>query len=249
MTVGKIMFQYERDTMAKIVKMTFERKNTNSAGGNWSFLAEDDNGKQFIIMTPSMMSEAYYGNISAAQVLVVDLETEKQVAGEGDLTREINMHLAAYKTNPEIKSVFHAHAPHSMFWATSGLNMPNVTESTQKVGFIKVLDFEPNTTPELAALVKADLEEDTRLPRHILLDSHGVLILTPGEDGIEAINKAIQILDIVEWNADIAYKQTVFQKLGLLDGYYSKGQKIGTVDDLIAGNEIWNQDKPDEGYE
>jgi len=249
MTAGKIMFQYERDIMAKIIKMTFERKNTNSAGGNWSFLTEDKNGKQFIIMTPSMMSEAYYGNVSAAQVLVVDLESEKKVVGEGNLTREINMHLAAYKTNPEIKSVFHAHAPNSMFWATSKLNMPNLTESTQKVEFIKVLDFEPNTTVELAAVVEKELKEDSRLPRHILLDSHGVLILTPGEDGIEAINKAVQILDTVEWNAEIAYKQTVFQKLGILDGYYSKGQKIGTVDDLVAENEIWNQGTPDEGYE
>lgn len=249
MTAGKIMFQYERDTMAEIVKMTFERKNTNSAGGNWSFLTEDENGKKFIIMTPSMMSEAYYGNVSAAQVLVVDLASEQKVAGEGNLTREINMHLAAYKTNPEIKSVFHAHAPNSMFWATSKLNMPNLTESTQKVEFIKVLDFEPNTTVELATVVEKELKEDSRLPRHILLDSHGVLVLTPGKDGIEAINKAVQILDIVEWNADIAYKQTVFQKLGILDGYYSKGIKIGTVDDLVAGNEIWNQGTPDEGHE
>lgn len=249
MTSGKIMFEEERRTLATIVKMTFERKNTNAAGGNFSFKTTDKDGKDFIIMTPSMMSEAYYGNISPSQVLVVDPETVKVVAGEGKLTREVNMHMACYETNPEIRCVFHAHAPNAMFWATSHLPMPNVTESTQKVEAIKVLEFAPNTTPELAAIVKAELEQDSRLPKQYLLDSHGVLILTPGADGIEALNKALQILDIVEWNAEIAYKQTIFQKLGILDGYYSKGFKIGTVDDLKAGKEIWNQGRPDDGLE
>ncbi|MDN8994285.1 hypothetical protein Q0P39_14410, partial [Staphylococcus aureus] len=65
------------------------------------------------------------------------------------------------------------------------------------------------------------------------MDSHGILVLTPGADGEEALNKALQIIDTVEWNAEIAYKQTVFQKLGILDGYYSKGRKIGDIDDLM----------------
>ena len=29
------------------------------------------------------------------------------------------------------------------------------------------------------------------------------------------------------WNAEIAYKQTIFQALGITDGFYSKGEKIG----------------------
>ncbi|MGY4105521.1 class II aldolase/adducin family protein [Ignavigranum ruoffiae] len=248
MTKGKIIFEEERRTLAKIVHMTFIRKNTNSAGGNFSFRVTENN-KDYIIMTPSMMSEAYYGEISPSQVLVVDLDSEEVIAGEGSLTREFNMHVACYKTNPDIRCVFHAHAPNAMFWATSHLNMPNVTEATQKVKGIKVLEFAPNTTIELAKIVKKEIEGDKELPKHYLLDSHGVLILTPGADGIEALNKALQILDTVEWNAEIAYKQTVFQKLGILDGYYSKGKKIGTVEDLLNNKLIWNQDKPDDELE
>lgn len=249
MAKGRIMFAEERQIMADAVKMTYDRKNTNTAGGNFSFRVTDNTGKDFIIMTPSMMSEAYFGNISPSQVLVVDLETEKVVAGEGSLTREINLHMACYKTNSDIRCCFHAHAPKSMFWATSHLNMPNLTEATQKVKFIKVLDFAPNTTPELAAIVKKEVEKDKELPKHYLLDSHGVLILTPGSDGIEALNKALQILDTVEWNAEIAYKQTVFQKLGILDGYYSKGKKIGTIQDMLDGVPIWNERNGDDGFE
>lgn len=249
MAKGIIMFEPERKAMAHAVEVTYKRKNTNTAGGNFSFLTEDRDGKKYVIMTPSMMSEAYHGEISPSQVLVVDFETQKVVAGEGSLTREFNMHMACYTTNPNIKCVFHAHAPGAMFWATSGLPMPNLTESTQKVRDIKVLDFAPNTTVELAEIVKKELEKDPELPKEWLLDSHGVLILTEGEDGIEAFNKALQIIDIVEWNAEIAYKQTIFQKLGILDGYYSKGQKVGTVEDLMGLKPIWNNIKPDEGLE
>lgn len=55
------------------------------------------------------------------------------------------------------------------------------------------------------------------------------------------MNKALQIIDTVEWNAEIAYKQTIFQRLGLLDGYYSKGKKIATIDDLMV-NPIYSSD-------
>ncbi len=177
-------------------------------------------------------------------------ETREKVAGEGKPTREINLHFACYETNPDIKCVFHAHAPNAMFWATSHLDLPNLSEATQKVEHIKVLDFAPNTTPELAEIVRQELlSAGKKLPKEYLLDSHGILVLTPGADGEEALNKALQIIDTVEWNAEIAYKQTIFQKLGILDGYYSKGRKVGNIDDLINHRPIWNQENQDEGYE
>ena len=152
------------------------------------------------------------------------------------------MHEAVYDANPDIKAVLHAHAPNSMFWATSGLDMPNLTEATQKVEYIEVLEFEPNCSEELAEIVSNHIKTMPRkqLPHEFLLDSHGVLITTGGDTGIEAIHSALAILDTVEWNAEIAYKQTIFQKLGILDGYYSKGVKIGTIDDLINGEPIYN---------
>ncbi|MGX7263819.1 class II aldolase/adducin family protein [Enterococcus crotali] len=243
MADGRILFEREREDMAKIVQLIFERKNTNVAGGNFSFKTTDKMGKEFIIMTPTMMSQAYLGHVSPSQIIVVEPHTRKVIAGEGGLTREINMHEAVYDANPEIKAVLHAHAPNSMFWATSGLDMPNLTEATQKVEYIEVLEFEPNCSEELAEIVSNHIKTMARktLPHEFLLDSHGVLITTGGETGMEAIHSALAILDTVEWNAEIAYKQTIFQKLGILDGYYSKGVKIGTIEDLINREPIYNQ--------
>ena len=248
MSDGRMIFEREREDLARIIKLIFERKNTNVAGGNFSFKVTDDAGKEYIIMTPTMMSEAYLGNVSASQVLVVEPHTRKIIDGVGNLTREINLHEAMYDTNPDIKAVLHAHAPNAMFWATSGLDLPNLTEATQKVEYVPVLEFEPNCSEELAELVSNYVKkEDLKIPHMLLLNSHGVLINTTGATGLEAIHKALSILDTMEWNADIAYKQTIFQKMGLLDGYYSKGVKIGDLNDLKNHVPICNQKISDYG--
>lgn len=248
MSDGRMLFEREREDLAKIVKLIFQRKNTNVAGGNFSFKAIGTDGKEYIIMTPTMMSEAYLGNLSAAQILVVEPHTRKIVDGVGHLTREINLHEAMYDTNPEIKAVLHAHAPNAMFWATSGLDLPNLTEATQKVKYVPVLDFEPNCSEELAELT-SDYVKKNKLdvPHMLLLNSHGVLINATGETGMQAIHKALSILDTMEWNADIAYKQAVFQKMGLLDGFYSKGVKVGDLNDLVNHKPIFNQKVKDAG--
>lgn len=244
MSDGRMIFERERQDMANIIKVIFQRKNTNVAGGNFSFKTTDENGKEYIIMTPTMMSEAYLGEVSPAQVLVVEPHTRRIIDGVGSLTREINMHEAVYDANPEIKAVLHAHAPNAMFWATTGLPMPNLTEATQKVGPVPVMDFEPNCSEELAALTSGYIKmNDLPLPHMLLLDSHGVLINAKGATGNEAIHKALQILDTAEWNAEIAYKQAVFQALGITDGFYSKGKKVGTLEELKNKVSIYNKAK------
>ena len=40
------------------------------------------------------------------------------------------------------------------------------------------------------------------------------------------LHHATCILETVEWNAEIAYKEAVFQGLGLLQGYRSKGVAV-----------------------
>ncbi|MHC9533312.1 class II aldolase/adducin family protein [Dellaglioa sp. L3N] len=259
---GRMVFESEREDLAEVVQLVFDRDDTNVAGGNISFIAVDEDGslgekgKRYIIMTPTMMSEAYLGRLSASQILVVDPTAGEiidvptgrtlgiKVDGVGDLTREINMHQAIYLANPDIKCVFHAHSKEQLFWATSGLPLPNLTEATQKVRNVEVLKFRPNCSEDLAEIVSGKIREigDDALTHEYLLNSHGVLITTGGKDmnGSTALHKALSIDDTMEWNASIAYKQTVLQAVGVMDGYYSKGVKIGTLDDLKAGKAIYN---------
>lgn len=216
----KMMFEEERLDLAHTVKKMFDRKDTNVAGGNMSIKIFDKEKHPYILITPTFMSETYYAELHPAQILVVDEETGKKVDGVGDVTREINLHEEAYKAHPGIRCVYHSHAEESMFWATSGIDMPNVTEATRELGKIEVLPFAPATSQALADIVHENLLKigDKAMENVFLLDSHGIVITATD------LHIAARILETLEWNAKIAYQQTIFIKLGLLDDYHSCGK-------------------------
>ncbi|WP_311407302.1 class II aldolase/adducin family protein [Liquorilactobacillus uvarum] len=238
-TKERLPFEDQRKDLAAVAREMFARKMTNVAGGNISvkLTVEEDfeydghiykTGKDYLIMTPTFMSEAWYARLSPSQILVIDLETGEKIAGEGRLTREINMHEEAYKANPKIRVVYHSHAQNSMFWATLGQDMPNLTEVTSvnvPLGDIKCLPYREACTKELADLVHDELVKlGSKAEENIfLLNSHGVLITDTD------LHAATEVLETVEWNAEIAYKQAIFKKLGLIDSYKSCGKDIDGV--------------------
>lgn len=242
---GRIPFEFEREDLAEVVRETMERRDTNIVGGNISIKVKDETGKPFYVMTPTMMSEAYLGHLSPEQILVIEPHTRKIVSGVGKLTREINMHEAVYDVNPDIKCVFHSHADQAMFWATTGLSMPNVTEATQKLKGIRTLEWHPMCTEELAQYVAGEITKlgDKALRNGFLLNSHGTLFTSGGAnmDPLTALHKSLADVDITEWNAKVAYRQTVLQQNGQLDGYYSEGVKIGTWQDVLDGKALYNK--------
>lgn len=216
----EMMFQKERADLAHTVRKMFDRKDTNVAGGNMSMKVFDEQEHPYILITPTFMSETYYAELHPAQILVVDIETGKKVDGVGDVTREINLHEGAYAANPGIRCVYHSHAEESMFWATSGLDMPNVTEATRELGQIKCLPFAPACSKELAKNVHDGLVSigDKAMENVFLLNSHGIVVTAT------ELHIATRIMETLEWNAKVAYQQTIFIKLGLLDDYQSCGK-------------------------
>ncbi|AKG73488.1 class II aldolase/adducin family protein [Salinicoccus halodurans] len=198
-----MLYAEERKKMCATVKIMFDRFQTNAAGGNLSLKVNDDH----IIMTPTLMSQNYLCDLSPFQILVVDKDLNI-IEGEGRLTREINMHMACYEENPDIKCVIHGHAKESMVWASIGENMPNVTEATQKLGEIKCLDYKPATTPELAESVRSYIKTRDSLPVALLLERHGILIMD------KSIEKAYDMVERLEYNAYVSYKMHVLSILG-----------------------------------
>lgn len=216
----RMMFETERRDLAYTVKKMFNRKDTNVAGGNMSIKVFDQTGHPYILITPSFMSETFYAELSPAQILVVDFDTLKKVDGVGVLTREVNMHERAYKAHPGIRCVYHSHAEESMLWATIGKDMPNVTEATRELGVIKCLPYAPACSEKLANTVHDALVKlgDKAMENAFLLNSHGILITAT------ELHIAVRLMETLEWNARIAYQQTILIKLGFLDDYQSCGR-------------------------
>ncbi|STY35792.1 Ribulose-5-phosphate 4-epimerase and related epimerases and aldolases [Listeria fleischmannii subsp. coloradonensis] len=164
--------------------------------------------EEHIIMTPTLMSQAKLCQLSPYEILVVDQKNEV-VEGDGKVTREINLHRACYNENPEIGCVLHAHPKESMLFATLGIDLPNLTEATQKIGRIPTLEFAPATSKELAEIVRKHVANlrDKAVPSASLLNKHGIVVLET------SLHKAYDLLERIEYNAYVVQKAMVFDAL------------------------------------
>lgn len=197
-----MLYQSEREKLANFVKNMYERKVTNSAGGNVSVRIDENH----FIMTPRLMSEEFHCNLRPDQILVID-RNENVIEGDGEVTREVNMHMACYEENPEIGAVVHAHALESMTFSTLGINMPNLTEATEKIGTIRCFKYHKAMTMDLANAVREQVRKDQQATKAYLLNRHGILVTGP------TLEKAYDMAERLEWNAKIAKEKFVYEKL------------------------------------
>ena len=71
------------------------------------------------VTTPSGINK---GLMEAYQVITVDL-AGRVLAGEGQPTSEIRMHLLAYELRPDISAVVHAHLPYATACTLAGIDL------------------------------------------------------------------------------------------------------------------------------
>ncbi|MFB5662239.1 class II aldolase/adducin family protein [Alteribacillus sp. HJP-4] len=201
-----MLYKKEREELCTVVKTMFERFETNAAGGNVSVRMNNDH----IIMTPTLMSQQKFCDLEWHEILVVNMN-EQKVEGDGNITREINMHMACYRERPDIGCVLHAHPRESLVFATMDMEMPNLTEATQKLGRIPTLPFAPATSLELAGIVKnyVTSRQADQIPLAMLLNKHGIVVLD------KSLRKAYDMLERIEYNAYVAYKTLIFDSLSI----------------------------------
>ncbi|OIJ11191.1 hypothetical protein BKP37_16180 [Anaerobacillus alkalilacustris] len=200
-----MMYLDERKDLCEVTQMMFDRFNTNAAGGNISVRVSDEH----FIMTPTLMSQAKFCRLNPEDILVIDKDANI-LEGNGKVTREVNMHLAAFETMPDAGAVVHAHPKESMVFASLGLPLPNLCEATQKLGEVKTLDFAPATSPELAYIVRTYLETRVGdMPVATLLNQHGIVVID------KTLRKAYDMLERIEYNAYVNIHAKIFEVLGI----------------------------------
>ncbi|KKB74500.1 MULTISPECIES: class II aldolase/adducin family protein [Bacillus] len=201
-----MLYRKEREDLCKVVKLMFSRFETNAAGGNVSVRMND----RHVIMTPTLMSQQKFCDLKPFEILVVDMN-EQKIEGEGGITREINMHMACYRERKDIGCVLHAHPKESLVFASLGMDLPNITEATQKLGSIPALPFAPATSKELAETVRNEVHTrlEQPLPQAMLLNKHGILVLD------QTLHKAYDMLERIEYNAYAAATALVFDALNI----------------------------------
>lgn len=134
-----------------------------------------------LLITPTSVNK---GDITEEQILRIDMQG-KVLAGSSRPSSETKMHLAVYRTRPDVQGIVHAHPPTATGFAACGIRLdqdiilPEVIFGLGKVGFAA---YGTPSTDEIPNAVTKEME----LPdcEALLLANHGAL--TVGTDVMAA---------------------------------------------------------------
>lgn len=188
-----------RALMVEIATLIYERRLTNSAGGNLSCRVGDR-----IFITPRYLGSKHRWKLREEMVLVFERDREngdlRCIEGdEAQRSRESLMHFACYDSFPDVNGVIHAHPWNLNVFALAGKSLPPTNQYTEKFGNVAVVPNLPSHSQELAdAVVETLAPQQEVLSKNglgLILHWHGVV--TVGRD----LADAYDTLDRLEWSA------------------------------------------------
>lgn len=171
-----MLYEAQRNQLAKTMKLLFDRRLTNAAGGNAAMRVAD----QVILVTPSMMSEHRHCEIEGKDILVCDYDLNI-LEGEGVLSRECRMHALILKNMPEVGAVIHAHPEYTMVYVAANKPVPAMTEATQSIGECGIVAQAKAYSEDLAEHVYEYFQDKRELLKNrgmcAILPYHGTVAL------------------------------------------------------------------------
>jgi L-fuculose-phosphate aldolase len=189
-----LMYEELREELCVTAKLIFDRRLTNAVGGNYAVRPADGH----VLITPAFMSERKHSALEPKDILLIDYD-KNIIDGEGELTREVDMHLLLLTRHEHIGATLHAHPFHCMPFVAAGKPIPSMTEATEDRGDAGCIPFARAYTPALAAAVAKYFEDRRelaeRVPLGVVLPRHGVLV--SGKD----IYSALSMLELIETDA------------------------------------------------
>jgi len=148
-----------------------------------------------ICLTPSSTP---YDEVTAEGLAVLGLDGDH--VGGGRPSTEKAMHLACYRTFPEVGGVVHCHPLHASMFAVARQPIPAVIEEVIVYvgGDVPVAEYRTTGTDDLAAEVVAHLHHRGA----VLMANHGLLCV--GRSAADALHTAL----VVEHTAHIVWGAT-----------------------------------------
>jgi L-fuculose-phosphate aldolase len=132
-----------------------------------------------LLVTPTSVNK---GDVTEDSILKIDL-TGRVIAGSLKPSSETKMHLAVYRTRPDVQAIVHAHPPAATGFAACRIRLdqdvilPEVIFGLAKIGFA---EYGTPSTDEIPNAVVKEIPECDAL----LLSNHGAL--TVGTDVMQA---------------------------------------------------------------
>jgi len=168
-----VQFQHKKD-IVEIGRRLYQKGFVASHDGNISIRI----GAAEILATPAGVCKGFLGS---EDVVLVDTQGRK-VAGKGEPSSELKMHLLVYQRRPDVKAVVHAHPPVSTGFAVAGIPLAQciLPEVVVSLGAVPVAAYGTPSTHEVCDAIAPYVEKSEAF----LLANHGVVTL--GENVFQA---------------------------------------------------------------
>lgn len=168
----------QRREMSKVCHYIWDRKLTNSAGGNFAVRVDENR----ILISPSLMSERHFCEMRPEDFLLIDYDLNI-LEGDGKMSREAYMHVLILRNFKEIGCTIHAHPQYCMVFVAQSKPIPNITEATMKRGPVECIPFTKAYTNELHEQVYKYFEDRrelaTKQPIGCIMPLHGIVVSGP----------------------------------------------------------------------
>jgi len=154
---------------------------TDGLSGNIS--ARDPDGVTALI-TPSALD---YRLLTERDLVRIDLGSGK-AEGRRKPSSEWRLHVAIYRTRPDINAVIHQHATWASAVAVARKTIPVLIDEAADLGSIPTAPYAPSASEELAETAARELAKGSNA---ILLANHGAVVV--GRDLHEATRRAVEL--------------------------------------------------------
>ena len=192
---------FTRQKIAYLGQLMYQRKLTDSAGGNISARVGE-----LICITPRYAGAKFHWELRPEQVLVCDLDGKK-LEGEGDISREAKVHLSLLREFPDHNAVVHGHAQNALVFCAAGIPIEPVMEDTLKFGTVDVCQFAPAHSDDLSKFIVEKMKEKSEALKKgsagVLAPWHGLFVL--GKD----LDMAYDSFERIDGNAHILLSSSI----------------------------------------
>jgi ribulose-5-phosphate 4-epimerase/fuculose-1-phosphate aldolase len=182
---------HTEEIQAEVLSVGREMFDKGLVAGTWGNISARIPGTHFIAVTPSGKS---YHEITADDIIVVD-GTGIVIEGRFKPSSELPLHLAIYRTRPDLQAIIHTHSIFASACAVAHKSIPPIIEDLVQLsgGSVDVAAYALPGTDALAQNVVSALGEKNA----VLMANHGVVgcgeSLAEGLMICELIEKAAQI--------------------------------------------------------
>ncbi|RIY33227.1 L-ribulose-5-phosphate 4-epimerase [Psittacicella hinzii] len=194
------------DLKEKVLKANKKLPEYGLVTFTWGNVSEIDRESGLVVIKPSGVE---YDEMTADDMVVVDLETGKVVEGKLKPSSDTPTHLEIYKQFPDVGGVVHTHSRNATTWAQAGCDIVplGTTHADYFYGTIPCTrrmtveeiqgDYELETGKVIVETFRSR-EIDPNMVPGVLVASHGPFVW--GKDSLEAVHNAVVLEEVALMN-------------------------------------------------